>query len=173
LNTGSSGTVLYVTYCSREKNPGRHPPDKLYIDRTGRITKLIEYCRSRGLNWAILSAKYGFLFPDEEVESYDVTLKSCDRKGYLLGVRVIVDGKELPRDESNKHVEDLVNKLLQQARERKIGKIVFYTRSLKMPKAYIAVLHAAFNNCWENHKWNKLLEHLKESKTIEVRTKLE
>jgi len=177
LNTGSSGVILYATYCSRKKNPGRHLPDKLY--KSKRITDFIEYCRRNGLNWAILSAKYGLIFPDREVESYDVTLRSNKRdcRGrvdkYLLGVCVIENGNPLFIDESNKHLENLIFQITRTSTRKEYQENSFYAPIPQRAKSYLAVLHAAFDDCWEKHESDDLLEHLKKSKYIEVITKLE
>jgi hypothetical protein len=56
--------ILYVTYCSGKKNPiAEGTPEQLYDSQ--RITNFIIACKSKGYDWAILSAKYGLFFPFE------------------------------------------------------------------------------------------------------------
>lgn len=61
---GGKMKELYLTYCSAEKQPGVNPPEKL--DISDRITRFIKQCKKTGVDWAILSALYGFVFPEEK-----------------------------------------------------------------------------------------------------------
>ena len=161
---------LYLTYCSANKRLGVHPPDKLYI--SDRITRFIERCRIRGVDWAILSALYAFFFPDEEKEDYNVTFRTD--KNYWLGIAVVRDQHKLSHLQSKQHILQLVKKLRRQANERFVNQIVFYGPSPKMMKCYLGVLHHAFDECSKSHGWRDLIKHVKDqSRTIEVVHRLE
>jgi hypothetical protein len=118
------------------------------------------------VDWAILSALYGFFFPEQEKKDYDVTFKS-DKK-YWLGICVIKDGRKLSFDESKKHIENMRCMLLEQASERQVNRIVFYAPNPKRAKCYIAILHFVFDGCYEAHKYEKLISHVEESEQIKV-----
>jgi hypothetical protein len=156
--------ILYATYCSREKNTGVFPPDRLY--KSPRIERLINRCKTAGVNWAILSALYGLFFPDQEEKDYDLTFKS-DRK-YWLGIAVLIDDKKLPREESREHVKNLCGTLLKQASRRDINKLIFYAPNPRRAKCYLAVLHRTFDNCSEIHIDKELVSHLMKSEKIKV-----
>lgn len=57
---------IYVTHCSHRKNPvlmknnKRVTPDKLYT--TTPTQRFMNKCKNKGVNWAILSDKYGVWF---------------------------------------------------------------------------------------------------------------
>jgi hypothetical protein len=119
------------------------------------------------VDWAILSALYGFFFPEEEKEDYDVTLRTD--KNYWLGIVVFEDQQKLPYLQSKEHIVQLVEVLRQKANERSIDRIIFYGPSPKMMKCYLEVLHYAFDACCQLHSWNDLIEHIKtQSQTIKV-----
>ena len=58
--------------CVKTKLPGRHRARNLY--RSDLFLGRRRYAESQGVPWFILSAKYGLLAPDDEVDSYDVAL---------------------------------------------------------------------------------------------------
>lgn len=156
---------LYVTYCSARKQSGVHPPKRLYI--SGRITRFINKCKTVGVDWAILSALYGFIFPEEEKEDYNVTFRTD--KNYWLDIAVFRNQQKLPYLQSKEHVVQLVETLKQNANERSIDNIIFYGPSPKMMKCYLEVLHYSFDGCSQPHSWLDLIEHVKNhSETIKV-----
>lgn len=65
---------IYLTHCSREKDAEleksreKTTPDRLYTSES--LLRFIQYCRNRGLAWAIFSDKYGVVFPDEQIAWY-------------------------------------------------------------------------------------------------------
>lgn len=63
---------LILVGCVKTKLPGRHRARNLY--RSDLFLGRHRYAESQGVPWFILSAKYGLLAPDDEVDSYDVTL---------------------------------------------------------------------------------------------------
>jgi hypothetical protein len=160
---------LPVTYCSSKKRDGVLPPDKLYNSR--RIENFVRYCKESNLAWAILSAKYGLFFPEEKRWPYNVTLKSDGR--CWLGIRVNVNGKELPNSESNLWLEDLAQTVKTQADKYFVEQITFYTWSLKQPKCYLTLLHFVIDNCRNPHPWSELLECIKRYGRIDVATQLD
>jgi hypothetical protein len=145
---------LCVTYCSRKKRDDILPPCKLYDSR--RIDNFIKYCKENSLDWAILSAKYGLLFPEEKRGPYNVTLKSDKR--CWLGIRVMVKGEELPKEESDLRLKELAETVKTQANKRLVERVTFYTWSLKQAKCYLTLLHFVFDDCSSPHCWSELLE---------------
>lgn len=66
---------IYLTHCSREKSPSAKasglplPPDELYTEPG--IQQFMTACKSKGVNWAILSDNYGVFLPTEKHEYYE------------------------------------------------------------------------------------------------------
>ena len=156
--------ILYVTYCCREKNKGVFPPQQLY--KSERIKRFVDHCEAVNVNWAILSALYGFFFPDEKKQDYDVTFRTD--KNYWLGIAVIRGGVKLSFEESRRHIERLRHKLLAQTASRNIDGIVFYAPAPQRARCYLATLHYAFDDCDTKHKSKELMAHLEKSKMIKV-----
>jgi hypothetical protein len=111
------------------------------------------------VDWAILSALYGFVFPNEEKEDYNVTFRTD--KNYWLNIAVFRDQQKLSYLQSKDHIIRLVEKLKQKANERSIDRIILYGPSPKMMKCYLEVLHYAFDGCSRLHNWIGLIEHVK------------
>ncbi len=87
-------TILVVVPCSRRKiwdrqdAPVRVKARDVYV---GPLTRLaIRYAESRNLPYVILSGKYGFLHPWEEIENYDQKLRLNRRFILLLQRQVYV-----------------------------------------------------------------------------------
>jgi len=65
---------IYITHCSREKDPTLEAsgetatPEKLYTSAA--LRTFIRFCKARGYAWAILSDKYGVVFPEEKINWY-------------------------------------------------------------------------------------------------------
>jgi len=55
-----------------------------------------------GVDWALLSALYGLVFPDEEKEDYNVTFRTDKR--CWLGIAVFRDQQKLPYFQSQEHI---------------------------------------------------------------------
>ena len=66
---------IYLTHCCAKKDDTlKHtgekvPPDRLYAARPTR--RFMDTCKGRGVQWAILSDKYGVWFPDVRHEWYE------------------------------------------------------------------------------------------------------
>lgn len=58
--------------CVKTKLPGRHKAQDIY--RSTLFLGRRRYAESKGVPWFILSAKHGLLAPDDEIDSYDVSL---------------------------------------------------------------------------------------------------
>jgi len=148
--------ILYVTYCSGNKNPiDEGTPEQLYDSQ--RITDFIKACKHKGYDWAILSAKYGLFFPYEVKNNYNVTFKSV-----AYECRIIEDGILLSQNESRRHFSSLLRQVRRRILEKGIERVVFYCRPpLKRRKCYLRVIHAAIDCCEINHfKWDDLVEHI-------------
>jgi len=159
---------LHVTYCSGKKRNAILSPDKLYV--SARISKFTDYCKNKNLNWAIISAKHGFFFPEEKEEPYDVTLKTDNE--CLLGVRIKEEKTNIPKEDSDFRLRELIAKLKEQANERCVNELIFYTWSLKQPKCYLTLLHFVFDSCDRYHSWRGLLECIERNARIQVFTQL-
>jgi len=156
---------LYLTYCSARKREGIHAPDKLYI--SDRVSSFIDRCRIVGADWAIFSALYGLVFPEEKKRDYNVTFRT--NREYWLGIVVIRDNGKLSQQESKAHISQLGQKLREQCEEHMVDRIVFYGPSPKMMKCYLSILHYAFDDCLKPHGWLDLIEHVThQSRTLEV-----
>jgi len=156
---------LYLTYCSARKRLGVHPPEKLYM--SGRIIRFINRCRDLNVDWAIFSALYGFVFPEEEKEDYNVTFRTD--KNYWLEIALVQDQRKLSYVQSKEHILQLTRQMKRQSNELGVNQVIFYGPSPKMMKCYLGVLHYAFDGCSQSHGWRDLLEHIKgPSETIKV-----
>ena len=66
---------IYLTHCCAKKDDTlkdtgeKVPPDRLYAARPTR--RFMDMCKRRGVQWAILSDKYGVWFPDVRHEWYE------------------------------------------------------------------------------------------------------
>jgi hypothetical protein len=67
--------AIYLTHCSKDKSEAakasgeKLPPDQLYTDPG--LLAFIQRCQQTGSSWAILSDKYGVIFPWESHEYYE------------------------------------------------------------------------------------------------------
>jgi len=148
--------TFYITYCSGKKNPiDEGNPEQLYDSQ--RITDFIAVCKSKGYNWAILSAKYGLFFPCEVKKNYNVTFKSV-----AFECRIAKDGMVLSHHKSRKQFSSLVQQIRESISENSIEKVVFYCRPpLKRRKCYLYVLHKGTDCCEVNHrKWDDIIKHI-------------
>jgi len=149
--------TLYVTYCSGEKKPvDEGTPEQLYDSR--RIDDFISVCKSKGYEWAILSAKYGLFFPYEVKKKYNVTFKSVAHE-----CRIVENGTVLPERESRGRFNSLVEQVRKCIAEKDIERIVFYCiQPLKRRKCYLNVLHKSADSCRINHEtWDEFVKHIK------------
>lgn len=80
------GTVALVS-CVATKRPGKHAARDLYASAW--FKKVREHVEVAGLTWYILSAKYGLVAPDQEIEAYEMTLNNMglqDRRAWAFDV---------------------------------------------------------------------------------------
>ena len=84
--------VLVITSCTKEKlgydSKVKTAAKNMYQGLLFRSVK--EYCKAMEFDYVIISAKYGLLFPDEEIEGYEKVLKT---KKDIETIRPIVEGK--------------------------------------------------------------------------------
>ena len=163
---------LCVTHCAKNKRDGSLPPDGLYVSR--RIHQFVSYCKEKRLNWAILSAKYGLFFPEENKQKYNVTFKS--NRAHWLGTQVVADGEELPRSNSDTILRELAKIVVAQIATHSVSKIIYYYESrgpIQPPKGYLALLHFVVDNCNRVHHWAELLECTSKHGTISATARLD
>lgn len=120
---------------------GIWPPKELYI--SDRIRRFINCCETEELPWAILSAKYGLFFPDEQRQDYDVTFKSDPQRR----CRIVKGGYMSDPDQSLAHINNLVATVRRQTNAKKVKDIVFYAPAPRMAKCYFLVMHRAVDGC--------------------------
>jgi len=82
--------VLVITACTKEKlgytSKVKAPAKNMY---RGLLFKLVkEFCEVNNFDYVIISAKYGLLFPDDEIEGYEKVLKT---KKDVDAIRPIVE----------------------------------------------------------------------------------
>jgi hypothetical protein len=82
---------IYVTHCSKKKedkyrrNGERVTADKLYT--SAKTQTFINTCKTKGVNWAIFSDKYGIIFPDDKIAWYEKSpdlVSETEKKELLL-----------------------------------------------------------------------------------------
>lgn len=162
--------LLYITYCSRGKSSVSRRVEDFY--RSGRVRRFIEACSSKDLSWAILSARYGLLFPGSTVEPYDVTLRSVNCKSCFLGVRVLVEGKKPPIDESNRYLRDLCTRISSQLTKHGVEKVVMYVPNPYRARSYIKILQSAWEGCRDVSSKEEVLPYVEKENQIRIITKL-
>ena len=71
-------SALVITSCTKEKlgydNNTKCKAENMYRGRLFRTVR--EFCKVKGLDYVIISAKYGLLFPNEQIEGYEKVLKT-------------------------------------------------------------------------------------------------
>jgi hypothetical protein len=85
----NSGATLYLVSCVAQKQSRRSRAKDLYVSPW--FKKARSYVESRAGRWFILSAEYGLLSPDAEVDPYERTLnkmKAPERRDWARRVLV-------------------------------------------------------------------------------------
>ena len=72
---------LVLVSCCGEKLEGKHKAEDLYQSQLFKASAA--WAKANGKQWAILSAKYGLVWPDQVIESYDVKLSDAKQRPYL------------------------------------------------------------------------------------------
>ena len=68
----------------------------------------------------------------------------------------------LSEKESERRINDLIERIDSQMSGRKINSIIFFVdRPLVRKKCYLFVLHAAVDHCNIHKKWNEIAKHIK------------
>lgn len=124
--------VLLATACGAKKNKGKMPAIDLY--KSSRIKAV--YNRKNGADFAVLSAKYGLLYPDRIIKDYEQVLDSRGMHKLMPQVIEFIDKYELivffkggSREEYReliKNASDAINKpliLIGNRNQEDIGKI--------------------------------------------------
>ncbi len=83
--------VLIATACGAKKNKGKMPAIDLY--KSSRIKAV--YNRRDGADFAVLSAKYGLIYPDSIIKDYEQILDLKGVKKLLPQVIEFIDKYEL------------------------------------------------------------------------------
>ena len=78
--------TVFCTYCSANKNDAQNKLPAIERYQSARITSVYNAAVSLGVNFLILSGKYGILKPDDQIHYYDHLLKSSKVKGHSLRV---------------------------------------------------------------------------------------
>ena len=124
--------VLLATACGAKKNKGRMPSIDLY--KSSRIKAV--YNRRDGADFAVLSAKYGLLYPEKIIKDYEQVLDSKGAKKLIPQVTEFITKYELivffkggSRQEYReliKQASDVINKpliLIGNRNQEDIGKL--------------------------------------------------
>lgn len=83
--------VLLATACGAKKNKGKMPAIALY--KSSRIKAV--YNRRDGADFAVLSAKYGLLYPDKIIKDYEQILDSKGANKLIPQVTEFINKYEL------------------------------------------------------------------------------
>ncbi len=114
---------IYCTYCSADKDLSKNKIPAIKRYKSNRIKYINNTAKGLGLDFYILSGKFGILSPYEPIEHYDHLLQA---------------------DEVPKHA----NKVAQQLQKIGIKDIVFFTRPINIDenlKPYIDCITIAAN----------------------------
>lgn len=80
---------LILVSCVGEKLEGTHQAKDLYISEWFKKARM--YAEQNGDSWAILSAKYGLVFPDDKIESYEIYLPKQSKEYKLEWAKNIAE----------------------------------------------------------------------------------
>lgn len=72
---------LVLVSCCGEKFEGSHKAEDLYQSQLFKAS--VAWAKANGKQWAILSAKHGLVWPDQVIESYDMSLSGPDSRQYM------------------------------------------------------------------------------------------
>ena len=143
---GRSRATLFVTHCSKDKNPAGGNAATMYESK--RVRRFCEACNSAGVLWAIVSARHALFFPNEWHERYDTRLSF--RGGQLC---VYEESHPLSQVESGAHIERLVSAIRARLEELSIEKVVYYVETPPgWAVSYLLVIHRALDNCMKEHR---------------------
>lgn len=80
--------------CTKRKLDRPAPARELYVGRLFKAS--VVYAEARGLPWAVLSAEFGVVQPDDVLPPYDKTLRGIDTKAW--GELVVRSGSDVKDD---------------------------------------------------------------------------
>lgn len=63
--------ITYCTYCSAAKNQRKQKLPAIQLYKSKRIESVLQSAENDGIQFLILSGKYGLVEPDEEIDYYD------------------------------------------------------------------------------------------------------
>ena len=69
----TDGPVAVLVGCGKAKHDGRLPAKEKYSSNYFGLKR--DYAETVGDEWCIISAKYGVLEPDQEIDDYDTTVR--------------------------------------------------------------------------------------------------
>lgn len=76
---------IYLIGCGKKKkSEGEHPAQELYRGNLYRERRHYVIARAHAAQWGILSAKYGFLVPQDVIKSYDLHLSALDKSARMV-----------------------------------------------------------------------------------------
>lgn len=85
-----SDQPLYIVACTRQKVWGRLPARELYATSDW-FTKARDHIEARNAPWLIISARYGLVDPEQEIDPYEQPLEGLSPKGYRELTRLVDD----------------------------------------------------------------------------------
>lgn len=74
--SGFDGQTVVLVGCGSAKNDGQLPAKDKYSSNYFALKRA--YAEAVGDEWSIVSAKYGLLAPDQEIDDYNVTVSDMD-----------------------------------------------------------------------------------------------
>jgi len=101
--------LVYCTYCSAKKNYSEKLLPAIDLYKSERITKIFDSAETKGLNFVILSGKFGIVETHQKIDYYDHLLNAS---------------------EVERHSELVASQL----KEKKISQIVFFMSSIEHDK---------------------------------------
>lgn len=92
--------VLAVLQCSKSKQDGQLPAREKYAHpRANLFKKSREYVETLGLNYIILSGKYGALLPSDPIGDYNTSVSDRDRDAWRQDVLDALDERGISLDD--------------------------------------------------------------------------
>lgn len=88
---------LHVTYCSKDKDRTRKNLPAIKRYNSNRINEINALAQKQDEKFAILSAKYGLIMPQEEIPFYDELMREQHIPQLITGVKNFIKTKNVEK----------------------------------------------------------------------------
>ncbi|MFO7794273.1 MAG: hypothetical protein R6V35_04845 [Candidatus Nanohaloarchaea archaeon] len=89
--------TLHITYCTKEKDRTRKDLPAIERYDSERIDRIKALAEKRNEDFAILSGKYGLIWPEEEIPFYDELLRERNIPQLITGVKNFLESHNVDK----------------------------------------------------------------------------